>query len=422
MASKRIILYHLESESWVGDWLSLLKNNLDLFCHCYLSTEMSFEMQTSDSFDGNAEYVCVVTNAKTANVLRGFDCRYVISLGRSVTVPAGYEIYSFRGNDDELNGVPDSDYWQTLTDLAFSLAGTKREDTLKVYLGAVEADQQKNKNVLLQELKQKQYSVSVPRIVSAEAEDIEREIQNSAQGCSLAVLFVGADQGEAVQGTEKGLVEFQYTALQAYSRNIAHIPILLWFDDLSAFQQSESLPYLQRMLNFAESASDTEAVQMPIAKFKEIVLKRIVASVGDRLVEAKSSVVSDNVWYAMGDFSKPCCAESLQILRHSESNVLTEIVGDPESMIDNHLSALIATKNILISTQGKSSHWLHSKMQDVLKSLGLGRTKMFGVVAVLLHNSDEDFSLVLERYKTLLPLKEFGCSNTETLMQIVEKR
>lgn len=422
MASKNVILYYSDNEPWFCEWLSVLQKNLDLFCRSYLSGSLTFHTKEFEPENPVDEHVLIAHSKESLSLARDHSFAYIIA-PEPVDNSSNIEINAVFGIDDFDGETPNAQYWQALADLAYLFSGTQSKNATSVYLGAAYASMQNNKNLVCHELIQKRIGVNIPKLTQFSPQSITEEIRKSLQGCALAVVFIGVDNEPLVEGSSVGVSEFQYGILQEYAKECDHpFTILLWFDNFAIFQQKNKLQYLQRMLNAAEESVQTEAVQLPISKFKELLFKRLTSTKNQSFAVHNSKPDKLHAWYVAGISSVPDIKATLQNMEDKGSALFFTEMEDPEKMLEKHFEALHISDQIIICTENKSTYWLVSMLQDILKSLGHGREKMFDRVVVLLSGREAEFEKAVEPYTTLLPITLLNDNQPSELANILKNK
>lgn len=428
MALHKIKVYYTEKNNDIDSWCTAFSKHLQAVFHSYISKDVVFEVAGLIDFTHNKGGV-VVYNSSHASVsqINATNPLAVICFDDFDTSMLSnvfmFSIHIKNGNhrltaDSELFH---NDYWIRVVDCSFAINHQlgSGADNLQVYLGEVGADQQQNRDILRRELLHLGYTVVPATTLPADASIAEKSIKKMLSTSVAAVLLIGTDIGKHVDGAKIGIVEYQHTILRQHiAAQEAPIPLVFLFEDFGQFTTDAQLSYLQRMQMSIDTDSGAEVLQMPVEKLKQELLPIITAGIAKDI--ASQHTGTDTSWYILGKHSSPIFNGCIHALAGTGITLTLDENLSPAEKLLQHRKHLVNADRVVLCYEEQPSEWLIAMLQDVLKSPGFGRKKMFDKI-ILAHNSQSlpEMKMILPYIKTL-PLIEHECGTGTDLTKFLK--
>jgi hypothetical protein len=309
----------------------------------------------------------------------------------------GYEFYQFEKSTRrlrELNLAKDpsvkKNYYRKLDDVAYDIhqllerlkAPTRtvpsKEPDINVYLAETTFDLKDERDSIRRELQQRGYGVLPDESLPSNAADFQNAVRGYLERCRLSVHLIGENYGDVPRTETRSLVSLQ-NELAAERSLEAGFSRLIWMPiDLktSDERQQKFIDYLQRD---AMAQRGAELLQTTVEELKTVI--------EDKLVQGKQSALRPTA--ASGGLGGPlhiyliCDQEdrpSVLPLRdylfdQGYEAVLPAVEGEESEIREVHNKNLLLCDACLIYYGAGNGSWLQSKLLDLQKIAGYGRSK-----------------------------------------------
>ena len=321
-----------------------------------------------------------------------------------------YEInrYNKKAFTYELNGKdgPQVKFWSKLVDLAYDIAEILKQlsgnqqaqepvlEIPAVYLAETSFDQSENRDMLKRELQHLGFRVLPMSSVPEDAELAKASIDQILPDVVMSVHLLGAWYGDFIKNSKYSFIDFQIKTVKEYltAKETRHKPYqVIWIpNDIKPTDQRQAL-YLKR-LKRDEAQHMTEIIETPFEVFKTILNKRLneltcpeVKPVAEKnrlyVIYEKSSA---DTMLAYTDRLK---AKGFDILESNEN-------GGDYIPLSRHIYNLLTADAVLIYKGNSTMEWLNSKIRDLVKAPGYGKSKPFRAVEIISLQKTADKSLL----------------------------
>jgi hypothetical protein len=307
----------------------------------------------------------------------------------------------------DLNGKngPDNKFWSKLVDLAYDILDVLNELTTEtsekptrdcpaVYLAETTFDQAENRDMLKRELQYLGYRILPVLPVPEDAEKGKQAIDHCLNESVATIHLLGSWYGDFIKNSKLSFIDFQIKTVKDYIASKANIKKpyqIIWIpNDIKPTDQRQSL-YLKR-LQRDEAQYMTEIIETPFEVFKTILNVRL-----SEIINPPSKTLADkNKLYVI--YEKPSApkidkykeifrSKGFEILEHQE-NV------DDFFPLTRHISNLLSADAVLIYKGDSTMEWLNSKIRDLVKAPGFGKSKPFRAVEIISMQKTADKSLL----------------------------
>lgn len=314
--------------------------------------------------------------------------------------PVTFELDSKTGSDDK--------FWSRLVDLAYDISevllqlkgtpggnGVSPASSLpSVFLAETSFDQQENHDMLKRELRHLGYNVLPMMQLPEDAEKGKNLIHDSLKRSFAAIHLLGAWYGEFLKNSKYSLIDFQIKTVKDYL-SLKDAPTkphqFIWMpNDLKPTDQRQSL-YLKR-LKRDESQYLTEIIETPFEVFKTILNARL-----NDIVQPKPKPAAEkNRLYMIYDASSSeKLSPYVHQIRKRGFDVVESVLSNGESHpVSAHITRLLTADAVMIYKGDSNMEWLNSKIRDLVKAPGYGKSKPFRAVEIISPQKTADKSLL----------------------------
>jgi hypothetical protein len=320
-----------------------------------------------------------------------------------------YEInrYNKKPVTFDLNGKngPHEKFWSKLVDLAYDIAeilndlsGTDKASFTReipaVFLAETSFDQTENRDMLKRELQHLGFRVLPLTPVPEEADKAKPAIEQNLRQSVMSIHLLGAWYGDFIKNSKYSFIDFQIKTAKDFidSKDNPNKPTqVIWIpNDVKPTDQRQAL-YLKR-LKRDEAQHMTEIVETPFEVFKTFLNTRL----NDLIHPKVRSIAEKNKLYAI--YEKPSAikiGEYTNVLRSKGFEVLEPDHHDGEFRpISKHIQNLLIADAVLIYKGTSTMEWLNSKIRDLVKAPGYGKSKPFRVIEIISDKKTADKSLL----------------------------
>lgn len=310
----------------------------------------------------------------------------------------GYEFFHFEketGRLRELNPEVDPDskrnYWRKLDDLAYDihelLMRLKRVETkaapliedrgISVYLAETTFDLRDERDSIRRELQQRGYTVLPDGTLPSNATDFEEEVRAYLERCKLSIHLIGENYGDVPKGETKSHVYMQNLIAAERSRDPGFSRLIWMPVELKATdpRQVEFINYLQRD-SAAQQGADL--LQTNIEELKQVINDKL--TIKKEVIQPAAAAPTEDGpphIYLICDRDD---VDSVAPLRDylydlGYEPILPSLDGIETEIREDHKENLLWCDACLIYYGAASGAWLRSKLRDLQKIAGYGRTK-----------------------------------------------
>lgn len=299
-----------------------------------------------------------------------------------------------------------SPIWSVLVDLAYDisysvteLANLKRGKSKDhigptLFLAETHPEQKANRDALKRELIQFGYNVIPDLHLSGDAAEIEKIVNDLLKDASLAIHIVGNKYGDPLAGSKYSLVELQLQLSSAFgnsSKSKEEFQRIIWFPpdlDPSDIQQQM---FIEKLIKREETMRVVEIIQTPLELLKSIVRRRVLKK--EKASETKGEIILPDkpFVYLIHEMKHEKEIEPvISWFRDRDIALIwTGMAVSTENIVSLHHHYLANCAGVLIHYPGNNLPWINSKMKDLLKAPGFGRTEPIKAMAVMVQNGDE---------------------------------
>jgi hypothetical protein len=301
---------------------------------------------------------------------------------------------------------PDSKFWSKLVDLAYDIAdavsdlsGDKQEsipgkERPGVFLAETSFDQAENRDMLKRELQHLGFRVLPYTQIPDDAEKARAAIESSLKQSVMAIHLLGAWYGDFIKNSKYSFIDFQIKTVKDYlsaKKDASSFNQLIWIpNDIKPTDQRQAL-YLKR-LKRDEAQYNTEIIETPFEVFKTILNIRLNELTNPTIVP----IAEKNKLYVIYEKeSRDKITEYLHQIRSKGFDVLESHGDDGNNFpLTRHINNMLVADAVLIYKGDCPMDWLNSKIRDLVKAPGYGKSKPFRAIEIISRQKTADKSLL----------------------------
>jgi hypothetical protein len=325
----------------------------------------------------SAEYL--PSSLRNKPVYNFFDINPVTNINRHYSI----------NTDEEVTKL----FWSKILDLAFDLTSVLKKNERStssakaVYLAETTPDQYENRDIVKGELIQRSFAVYPDHLLTGTHENMNSEIDEYMANCFMSVHILGNHYGELIPGSEYSLIELQYRAAAKRWKETTKnggkklFQRIIWIKP-GLRPTDERHKWFLGSLRIEEKDASTEIMQTPVEDLKSNLRNKIsVFEENDSELTNTGNNSGIYLIYEKKDADKT--DELKKYLMEKGNKILSlDFSKDSSLLLSQHYEYLKKSSAAVICDFEGNDFWIKSKLKDLLKSPGLGRTEQFKVKAL----------------------------------------
>jgi hypothetical protein len=252
-----------------------------------------------------------------------------------------------------------------------------------IYLAETTADLRSERDSLRRELVELGHRVLPESVLPLARDELEAAVRNYLIQCQIAVHLVGSRYGLIPEGAQESIVELQNHWAGAHAR--AHdFRRLIWIAPSPAPREDRQERFIRSLRVDPEFQVGAEVIESPLSSLKQLALERLKPAEPRRL--AAPSLTADHpphVYLLYDRVDEPVAVELQDWLFEQGMEVSIPDHGAAEEEAGRfHRETLCACDAVVVYFGQVRRSWVETKLRDLLKAPGFGRTTPFSVKAV----------------------------------------
>ncbi len=319
----------------------------------------------------------------------------------------GYDLYG-EGEQEgvsELISAEDKEYWPRLLDLVMDIKSISSGDPatreqVPIYLAPSTTDEKHNWYQLRRELMGFGYKILPDVDMQYSLDDLKSYVQRCVDRSYLSIHILGNNYGEEYAGSGKSLPDLQFQFVTEYIDTInsdpdlekqSNLQRLIWIPIETTNMDEKQEELIQQVKRDIEKLHRTEIVQVPIELLKTLVLNKLQESETRKLESSKVRKEGKKMVYLIHEKNDEgsIVEFSKEIQAHGFETTKIPFGSDQESLLGLHKTFLAECDGAIINYSGNSRSWLMSKVKDLQKAPGLGRSSPMVVQSVVISGIDK---------------------------------
>lgn len=310
-------------------------------------------------------------------------------------------------------------FWGTLIDLSYDILESVMPNEARmvdlgkgacIYLAETETHLQPQRRLVRRELRRYGYRVLPEKELDANIEKMEEEVNEALEKSIFSLHLMSEHRGRIIANSDTTLEEAQLEWSYEHTQNTNHhYQRLIWLPPNMEVEDERQSRMLKTLREQADETKGMEMVQVKLEDFKSLLLKQLAIQVQRMANLQNSSKIESNLEQEK-IFNLYCVVEekdktvALPLVEWWEEQGATVNWIGSDSQANHrqrHIHYLNQCDACIIVTSHASDAWVVTKLQDILKSPGLGRktrVKPLSALAVLPSGNHRALQETLNRY------------------------
>ena len=323
-------------------------------------------------------------------------------------------------------------FWMRLYDLAYDVSKvinqmeseeseieviSKEINTQSIYLAAVGSDLENERSVIKRELQRNGFSVLPENNIPDDIDLAIKMIRKDMSECSMAIHLIGADPGK-IKGTNASVLELQLRIASEYIINAEKVDTassvlaggrIIWITPYLEKISVKQKIFIENLKKDADAIRKAELLETNIEELKGFISNKLEKQrLHDEHVSYTQQKKNKVVYLICDKEEYNKCQPVEKFLNKSGYDVVsTDFQGTPDAVRTQHNQNLKRCDATLIYYGGDNEKWMKSKLQDLLKSLGLEREKPISPQAIFI-DTEEKFDELFSFKDDTLVLQNKG--------------
>ena len=252
-----------------------------------------------------------------------------------------------------------------------------------VFLAETTADLRADRDSLRRELLELGHRVLPEGVLPLDREELEASVREYLNQSQVAIHLVGSRYGLIPEGAQESMIELQNRWAGAHAR-CRDLRRLIWIPPSQIPREERQEKFIHSLRVDPEFQVGAEVIEGPLSSLKQLALQRLKPAEPLRLPAASASGEHPPHVYLLCDHAdEPAAAELQDWLFEQGFEVSLPDHGTDEDEAGRfHRSTLCACDAVLVYFGEVRRSWVETKLRDLLKAPGFGRTVPFAVKAV----------------------------------------
>ncbi len=365
----------------------------------------------------------------------------------------GYHFYDFdeRGRPREFrpDDPPNKDqrYWDRLEDLALDIvkalktfgADSPRDsrrseevdtdaDALplekKVYLAETTADVMPERDRIRRELQQRGYYVLPDRELPKHADEFERKVAEHLSRCALSVQLVGSTYGLIPEGEEeRSIIRMQEELAARRASEDASFSRLIWMPPGLEPQGNRHRAFVEAL--HTSLGAGAELLQTSVEDLKLRVIEKLTQRTTTAARQTNGNSDEDGgprAVYLICDNRDVGDVMPIEdyLFNQGFEVINSAVVSEGDDAAQSHRESLLNCDAALIYYGNANQMWLRSKLWDLQKARGWGRTSPIAAKAVYVSGPQTTDKQRFRTHEVPLVIQSFEGFSPDSLKPFVE--
>jgi serine/threonine protein kinase len=252
-----------------------------------------------------------------------------------------------------------------------------------IFLAETTADLRADRDSLRRELVELGHRVLPEGLLPLDRDELEASVRKYLDQCQIAVHLVGSRYGLIPEGTQESMVELQNRWAGAHTRT-HDLRRLIWIAPSPTPREDRQDRFIHSLRVDPQFQIGAEVIEGPLSSLKQLALERLKPVESLRL--AAPLGVADHpphVYLLYDRVDEPVAVELQDWLFEQGMEVSIPDHGAEEEEAGRfHRETLCACDAVVVYFGEVRRSWVETKLRDLLKAPGFGRTTPFSVKAV----------------------------------------
>jgi hypothetical protein len=252
-----------------------------------------------------------------------------------------------------------------------------------VFLAETTADLRADRDSLRRELLEMGHRVLPEGSLPLDRDELEAAVRKYLAQCQIAVHLVGSRYGLIPEGAQESMVELQNRWAGAHA-HACDLRRLIWIPPSQTPREERQERFIHSLRVDPEFQVGAEVIEGPLSSLKQLALERLKPAEPLRLVAPSDAADHPPHVYLLYDRVDEAVAAELQDWLFEQGMEVS--IPDHGALEEEagrfHRETLCACDAVVVYFGEVRRSWVETKLRDLLKAPGFGRTTPFSVKAV----------------------------------------
>ncbi|MBN1186384.1 MAG: hypothetical protein JXB49_29180 [Bacteroidales bacterium] len=303
-----------------------------------------------------------------------------------------YDVNSDKNNPTLLSASSPANqaiYWQKLTDLAYEVKNiidlqSKKPSNEKpgIFLADTSIDQQYNRDIIQRELSQYGFRIFPEKPLPSEYEKLKVELNSILDNTRLSIHIIGNQYNNILKDADISKTEAQNKIASEYYENKVkkNLSRLIWISPELKIKDPRQEKFIASLSKDPKELFGGEIIQTPLEVLKTIINRNLRENQID--IAKKGPQKSIYIIHDINEHEsiKPLVKE----LETTSIHVITSLADKKDvNSVQLHRQNLVNAEGVIIYYNSINPFWLSSKLSDIMKAPGYGKTRPFAAKAII---------------------------------------
>jgi hypothetical protein len=285
-------------------------------------------------------------------------------------------------------------YWAKLDDVAQEIKGIfdtiiKQQSTspiaskpcATIYLAATSSDLQNERDVLRRELQDRGHIILPDKPLPWSAERFAEAVRSDLRRASLSIHLLGSHYGMVPEGETRSIVELQSDL--ASESDEPGFRRIFWLGPNLKIDEERQRAFVESLHLHSTRSDRFELLESSLEELKTVVLDKLQEP-PPQAEPARDKDAPVQIYLVCEQRDRAQVEQFRRYLVERGHEVILPLAnGEPQQVRQDHHENLLLCDAILIYWGSADEFWLRSKVRDLARARGLGRTQPFAASAVL---------------------------------------
>jgi len=334
--------------------------------------------------------------------------------------------HSRKGANDLIIKNLNNDIWLKIIDITQELKAhlvqRKRKSDKIIFIAETSPDQKNNRQSLLREFTHLGFRVVPDTELPSDMMQFTEQASDLMNEAALSVHIIGNEYAPLLENIDVSKVEIQNDIFSEVAASNRLIKRFVWIPPNLKPKSEKQKQYIESFKRNIELLVNTEIVQAPIELFKSILKENLdVSENTNNITFDKQEQKGKTAYLIHSDDAENRAKEIKTILKKNNIQLLDNSNSTNKiEQIQQHKKNLVKCDLVFILYSSENEQWLNSKLNDIVKSPGFGKTKAFDLKVLLLDTDKKP--MILSSLKDLQVIDIKNKNISEPISSLIEKK
>ncbi len=299
--------------------------------------------------------------------------------------------------------------------------GSPDSGATTIYLAETSFDLSPQRDRIKRELQERGNIVLPDRPLPLNGPEAQQAVREYLKSCKLSIHLIGANYGLIPEALDRSLVCLQNELAAERSGNANSFSRLIWMPEGLQAKEERQQKFIEYLKYDQVAQQGADLLETSIEELKTYIQDKLKPALKPPPPAQKSDEGPLRI-YLVCDKQDYDAIASLEDYFYSQGFEVTLplMEGDEAEVREDHKESLLLCDAVVIFYGNSSEGWLRTKLRDLQKIAGYGRTKPMLAKGIYVSGPETDSKL---RYRTheALVMRNFGSFSADMLQPFIEK-